>query len=197
MALLPGTDQIAHSGAIAVGARNFLVAYNINLNTTSTRRANAVAYDIREKGSMKREGDPITGKIIRDGNGEPVYEPGLLKAVKAIGWYIDEYGIAQISINLTDLSVSPLHKVFDTACESAAARGLRVTGSELVGMIPLNAMLEAGRYFLHKQKRSTGIPEKEIIRIAVRSLGLDDLAPFDPKNKIIEYMLDDEMPAIN
>ncbi len=184
-------EQIARTGATAVGARNFLIAYNINLNTTSTRRANAVAYDIREKGRVKREGDPVTGKIIKDASGEPVYEPGLLKAVKAIGWYIEEYGIAQISINLTDLSVSPLHKVFDTACERAAARGMRVTGSELVGMVPLDAMLEAGKYFLHKQKRSTGIPEKEIIRIAVRSLGLDDLAPFDPDRKIIEYLLRD------
>jgi glutamate formiminotransferase/formiminotetrahydrofolate cyclodeaminase len=183
---------VAKHGAVAVGARNFLVAYNVNLNTTSTRRANAVAYDIREKGRIKREGNPVTGKIIRDANGEPVYEPGLLKAVKAIGWYIDEYGVAQISINLTDLSVSPLHIVFDTACERAAARGLRVTGSELVGLIPLNAMLDAGRYFLHKQKRSTGIPESEILKIAIRSLGLDDLAPFDPKKKIIEYMLADE-----
>ena len=182
-------DQVSHTGATAVGARNFLVAYNINLNTTSTRRANAVAFDIREKGRVKREGDPVTGKIVHDEAGEAVYEPGLLKAVKAIGWYIDEYGIAQISINLTDLTISPLHKVFDTACERAAARGLRVTGSELVGMIPLSAMLDAGRYFLHKQERSAGIPEKEIIRIAVKSLGLDDLAPFDPEKKIIEYML--------
>ncbi|HEX2394240.1 MAG TPA: glutamate formimidoyltransferase [Bacteroidales bacterium] len=185
-------ERISRSGAIAVGARNFLVAYNINLNTTSTRRANAVAYDIREKGRIKREGDPVNGKIIRDANGEPVFEPGLLKAVKAIGWFIDEYGIAQISINLTDLSVSPLHTVFDTACERATARGLRVTGSELVGLIPLKAMIDAGKYFLRKQKRSSGIPEKEIIKIAVRSLGLDDLAPFDPKKKIIEYMLDDD-----
>jgi len=184
-------DQIAHSGATAVGARNFLIAYNINLNTTSTRRANAVAYDIREKGRIKREGDPVTGKIIKDANGEPMYEPGLLKAVKAIGWYIEEYGIAQISINLTDLSVSPLHKVFDTACERAAARGMRVTGSELVGMVPLDAMLSAGKYFLHKQKRSTGIPEREIIRIAVKSLGLDALMPFEPDKKIIEYLLRD------
>jgi glutamate formiminotransferase/formiminotetrahydrofolate cyclodeaminase len=184
-------DQIVRTGATAVGARNFLIAYNVNLNTTSTRRANAVAYDIREKGRIKREGDPITGKIIKDASGEPVYEPGILKAVKAIGWYIDEYGIAQISINLTDLSVSPLHKVFDTACECAAARGMRVTGSELVGMVPLDAMLDAGKYFLHKQNRSTGIPEKEIIRIAVKSLGLDDLMPFDPNRKIIEYLLRD------
>lgn len=185
-------DMVARSGATAVGARNFLIAYNVNLNTTSTRRANAIAYDIREKGRKKREGNPITGEIIRDTSGEPVYEPGLLKAVKAIGWYIEEYGIAQISINLTDLSVTPMHKVFDTACERAAARGLRVTGSELVGMVPLNAMLEAGRYFLHKQHRSTGIPEREIIKIAVKSLGLDDLAPFDPDKKIIEYMLRDK-----
>lgn len=182
-------SHVAQTGAVAVGARNFLIAYNINLNSTSTRRANAIAFDIREKGRIKREDDPIAGKIIRDAQGEPVYEPGLLKAVKAIGWYIDEYGIAQISINLTDLSVTPLHKVFDTACERASARGLRVTGSELVGMVPLSTMLEAGKYFLHKQHRSSGIPEKEIIKIAVRSLGLDDLMPFDPKKKIIEYML--------
>jgi glutamate formiminotransferase / formiminotetrahydrofolate cyclodeaminase len=185
-------SRVAFTGATAVGARNFLIAYNVNLNTTSTRRANAVAYDIREKGRIKREGDPVTGKIVRDDAGEPVYEPGLLRAVKAIGWYIEEYGIAQISINLTDLSVSPLHLVFDTACERAAARGLRVTGSELVGVVPLSSMLEAGRYFLHKQNRSTGIPEKEIIKIAVKSLGLDDLAPFDPDRKIIEYLLADK-----
>jgi glutamate formiminotransferase / formiminotetrahydrofolate cyclodeaminase len=185
-------SRVAITGATAVGARNFLIAYNVNLNTTSIRRANAIAYDIREKGRIKREGDPVTGKIVRDAVGNPVYEPGLLKAVKAIGWYIDEYGIAQISINLTDLMVSPMHLVFDTACERATARGLRVTGSELVGMVPLNAMLEAGRYFLHKQNRSTGIPEKEIIKIAVKSLGLDDLAPFDPEKKIIEYLLADK-----
>lgn len=185
-------SQVAFTGATAVGARNFLIAYNVNLNTTSVRRANAVAYDIREKGRIKKEGDPITGKIVRDATGEPVYEPGLFKAVKAIGWYIDEYGIAQISINLTDLSVSPLHKVFDIACERASARGMRVTGSELVGMVPLSAMLDAGRYFLHKQNRSAGIPEKEIIKIAVKSLGLDDLAPFDPEKKIIEYLLADK-----
>jgi glutamate formiminotransferase/formiminotetrahydrofolate cyclodeaminase len=185
-------SQVAHSGATAVGARNFLIAYNINLNTTSTRRANAIAYDIREKGRMKREGDPATGKIIRDADGQPVYESGLLRAVKAIGWYIEEYGIAQLSINLTDLSVSPLHKVFDTACERAVVRGLRVTGSELVGLVPLKSMLDAGKYFLHKQNRSSGIPEMEILKIAVKSLGLDDLAPFDPDKKIIEYMLKDK-----
>lgn len=184
-------SRVAFTGATAVGARNFLVAYNINLNTTSTRRANAVAYDIREKGRIKRDGDPVTGRIIRDDAGEPVYEAGMLKAVKAIGWYIEEYGIAQISINLTDLSVSPLHKVFDAACERAAARGLRVTGSELVGMVPLSTLLEAGRYFLHKQNRSTGIPEKDIVSIAVKSLGLNDVAPFDPEKKVIEYVLRD------
>ncbi len=181
--------NIARHGASAIGARNFLVAYNINLNTTSTRRANAVAFDIREKGRVKREGNPVTGKVIKDEQGNPLYEPGLLKAVKAIGWYIEEYGIAQISVNLTDLSQTPLHIAFDTACERASARGLRVTGSELVGLIPLNAMIEAGKYFLKKQQRSAGIPEHEIIKIAVRSLGLDDLAPFDPDRKIIEYML--------
>lgn len=185
-------DHVALTGAVAVGARNFLIAYNVNLNTTSTRRANAVAYDIREKGRPKRIGDPVTGKIMTDENGEQVFEPGLLKAVKAIGWYIEEYGIAQISINLTDLGISPLHKVFDTACERAAARGMRVTGSELVGLVPLQSMLDAGRYFLEKQNRSTGVPEKEIIKIAVKSLGLDDLAPFDPEKKIIEYMLKDK-----
>jgi len=184
-------ESVARTGATAVGARNFLIAYNINLNTTSVRRANAIAFDIREKGRIKREGDPVTGKILKDDNGEPLYEPGLLKAVKAIGWYIEEYGIAQVSVNLTDISVTPLHIVFDTACEQARKRGLHVTGSELVGVIPLKAMLEAGRYFLHKQNRSTGIPEKEIIKIAVKSLGLDDLAPFYPEKKIIEYILRD------
>jgi glutamate formiminotransferase / formiminotetrahydrofolate cyclodeaminase len=184
-------SQVARTGATMVGARNFLIAYNVNLNTTSTRRANAVAYDIREKGRIKREGDPITGKVIRDASGEPEYIPGMLKAVKAIGWYIKDYGIAQVSINLTDIALSPLHKVFEAACERAQTRGMRVTGSELVGMIPLNSMLDAGKYFLHKQGRSSGIPEKEIIKIAVKSLGLDDLAPFDPWKKIIEYRIED------
>lgn len=184
-------ESVARTGATAVGARNFLIAYNINLNTTSVRRANSVAFDIREKGRVKREGDPINGRIIKDKNGEPLYEPGLLKAVKAIGWYIEEYGIAQVSVNITDITVTPLHIVFDTACEQARKRGLRVTGSELIGVIPLNAMLEAGKYFLHKQNRSTGIPEKEIIKMAVKSLGLDDLTPFYPEKKIIEYILRD------
>jgi len=184
-------DAVAISGATAVGARNFLIAYNVNLNTTSVRRANAVAFDIREKGRAKREGDPVNGNIITDENGNQIFEPGLLKAVKAIGWYIEEYGIAQISINLTDLSVTPLHVAFDTACEQARKRGLRVTGSEIIGVVPLNAMLEAGKYFLEKQNRSTGIPEKEIIKIAVKSLGLSDLCPFSPEKKIIEYIMRD------
>jgi glutamate formiminotransferase/formiminotetrahydrofolate cyclodeaminase len=177
------------TGATVVGARDFLVAYNINLNTTSTRRANAVAFDVRERGRVKREGDPITGKIVRDKEGKPVMIPGSLKSVKAIGWYIEEYGIAQISMNLTNLSVTPVHVAFDEVCRRAEARGLRVTGSELVGLIPLKAMLDAGRYFLKKQRRSLGVPDSELIRIAVLSLGLNDLYEFKPEEKIIEYVL--------
>jgi glutamate formiminotransferase/formiminotetrahydrofolate cyclodeaminase len=179
----------AKSGATAVGARDFLVAYNINLNTTSTRRANAVAFDIREKGRVKREGGKLSGKPVLDENGEKVWIPGSLKKVKGIGWYIEEYGIAQISLNLTDISVTPVHVAFDEACKRAEARGIRVTGSELVGLIPLKGMLEAGKYFLRKQNRSTGIPEKDIIKIAVKSLGLDDLYEFQPEDKIIEYKI--------
>ena len=182
----------AKTGATAVGARNFLVAYNINLNTTSTRRANAIAFDVRERGRVKREGNPITGKPVKDENGKNVMIPGTLKSVKAIGWYIEEYGIAQISMNLTDISVTAVHEAFDEVCRKAAERGIRVTGSELVGVIPLQAMLDAGRYFLRKQQRSTGISEKELIKIAVKSLGLDELYPFDPKKKIIEYILEEE-----
>ena len=178
-----------HSGATAVGARDFLVAYNINLNTTSTRRANAVAFDVREKGRIKRQGHPLTGEIVRDDNGDPVYTPGSLEAVKAIGWYIEEYGIAQISMNLTNIAATPVHVAFDEVCRRAEDRGLRVTGSELVGLVPLAAMLEAGRYFLRQQQRSLGLPDREIIKIAVKSLGLDDLQPFDPDKKIIEYVL--------
>ncbi|HRW22636.1 MAG TPA: glutamate formimidoyltransferase, partial [Bacteroidales bacterium] len=185
-------SSVAHTGATAVGARNFLVAYNINLNTTSIHRANSIAFDVRERGRVKREGHPITGKKVLDSNGKPVYEPGLLKSVKAIGWYIEEYGVAQISMNLTDISITPVHIAFDTVCERAQAHGLRVTGSELVGIMPLQAILDAGKYFLKKQKRSTGISDTEIIKIAVKSLGLDELGPFDPKKKIIEYMLEDE-----
>ncbi len=180
------------SGVTAVGARDFLVAYNINLNTTSTRRANAVAFDVREKGRVKREGDPITGKIVKDANGEPVYIPGSLKAVKGIGWFIEEYGIAQLSMNLTNINITPVHIAFDEVCSKAAERGLRVTGSELVGLVPLNAMLDAGRYFLVKQQRSLGVSEAELIKIAVKSMGLDELKPFNPGEKIIEYMLDDD-----
>lgn len=180
------------AGVTAVGARNFLVAYNINLNTTSTRRANAVAFDIREKGRPQRVGNPVTGKKALDENGKEIWIPGSLKACKAIGWFIDEYGIAQISINLTDITVTPLHIAFEEACSKAQERGLRVTGSELVGVLPLKAMLDAGKYFLHKQNRSTGISDSEIIKIAVKSMGLDELYPFDPKKKIIEYILKDD-----
>ncbi len=176
------------SGVTAIGARDFLIAYNVNLNTTSTRRANSVAFDVREKGRQKKDGN---GKIVKDENGEVVWEPGLLKAVKGIGWFIEEYGIAQISMNLTNMYITPLHVAFDTCCERATARGMRVTGSELVGLVPLEAILEAGKYFLRKQQRSLGITEAEIIKIAVKSLGLDELGPFDPKKKIIEYRLKD------
>lgn len=182
----------AKSGATAVGARNFLVAYNVNLNTTSTRRANAVAFDIREKGRPQREGDPVVGKKKVGPDGKVLWTPGSLKACKAIGWYIEEFGIAQVSINLTDISVTPLHVAFEETCKKAEARGLRVTGSELVGVVPLQAMLDAGRYFLHKQQRSTGIADEEIIKIAVKSMGLNELYPFEPKKKIIEYILEDE-----
>lgn len=182
---------LPRTGAIAVGARNFLVAYNVNLNTTSTRRANAVAFDIREKGRPVREGNPITGKIARDAQGNEIWKPGTLKACKAIGWFIPEFGIAQVSINLTDISVTPLHEAFEEASRKAQERGLRATGSEIVGVVPLQAMLDAGRYFLRKQQRSTGIPDSEIIKIAVKSMGLDELYPFDPDKKIIEYILRD------
>lgn len=182
----------AKSGATAVGARDFLVAYNINLNTTSTRRANAVAFDIREKGRPMREGNPITGKIVKDEKGNDVYIPGSLKECKAIGWFIEEYGVAQISINLTNISVTPVHIAFEETCKKANERGLRVTGSEIVGLIPLKAMLDAGKYFLRKQKRSVGVSEEEIIKIAVKSMGLDELKTFKPDEKIIEYILRDE-----
>lgn len=180
------------SGATAVGARNFLIAYNVNLNTTSVRRANSIAFDVREAGRVVREGDPVTGKIVNDENGEPLRIPGTLKKVRAIGWYIKEYGIAQISMNLTDITVTSMHQAFDEVAERARERGIRVTGSELIGVIPLQAMLDAGKYFLRKQQRSTGIPDEEIIKIAVKSLGLDELAPFDPKKRIIEYLIDEQ-----
>lgn len=183
---------LPHTGAIAVGARNFLVAYNVNLNTTSTRRANAIAFDIREKGRPQRVGNPYTGKIALDEKGNEIWIPGALKACKAIGWFIDEFGIAQVSINLTDITVTPLHIAFEEANKRATERGLRATGSEIVGVLPLSAMLDAGKYFLRKQQRSTGIPDREIIKIAVKSMGLDELYPFDPDKKIIEYILEDK-----
>ncbi len=186
-------ESVRKSGITTIGARNFLVAYNVNLNTTSTRRANAIAFDIREAGRTLRDGDPLTGKPILDEKGEPKRIPGTLKSVKGIGWYIDEYGIAQLSLNLTDISITPVHVAFEEACLKAAERGIRVTGSELVGLIPLQAMLDAADYFLNKQERSLGISESEKIKIAIKSLGLDDLAPFHPEEKIIEYVLAKKM----
>jgi len=179
------------SGATAVGARDFLVAYNVNLNTTSTRRANAIAFDVREKGRIKRKGDPLTGEIERDARGDPLWLPGRLKSVKAIGWYIDEYGVAQISMNLTNLSVTPIHAAFDEVVARGEARGVRVSGSELVGLVPLGALLDAGRHYLRKQSRSLGVADSELIKIAVKSLGLDDLAPFEPDKKIVELAIAD------
>ncbi len=178
-------------GATVIGARDFLVAYNINLNTTSVRRANSVAFDVREAGRIKREGDPVYGPIVKNSEGQPVMIPGSLKSVKAIGWFIEEYGVAQISMNLTNISVTPLHIAFEEVCRKADARGMRVTGSELVGLIPLKSLVDAGKYFLTKQKRSTGVSEKELIRIAILTMGLDELAPFKPEERIIEYLLKD------
>jgi len=175
------------SGSTVIGARDFLIAYNVNLNTTSVRRANSVAFDVREKGRVLN--DPATGKPMKDASGEPVRQPGLLQGVKAIGWYIEEYGIAQISMNITNIRATPLHEAFEACCRSADQRGMRVTGSELVGLVPLGVMLEAGKYFLRKQQRSVGISEAELIKIAVKSMGLDELGPFDPQRKIIEYNL--------
>lgn len=180
------------AGATAVGARDFLLAFNVNLNTTSTRRANAIAFDVRERGRILREPDPLTGEIVRDAEGEPVWSPGSLKSVKGIGWFIEEYGIAQISMNLTNLADTPLHVAFDECCRKAEARGVRVTGSELVGLVPLRSMLDAGRYFLAKQQRSLGVSDRELIHIAIRSMGLDELAPFEPRERIIEYAIADK-----
>jgi glutamate formiminotransferase/formiminotetrahydrofolate cyclodeaminase len=180
------------SGAIAVGARDFLVAFNVNLNTTSTRRANAIAYDVREKGRPKREGDPVTGKILKDENGEKIMIQGSLKSVKAIGWFIEEYGIAQISMNLTNISVTPVHIAFNEVCHKADARGVRVTGSELVGLIPLKSLLDAGRYFLAKQQLSSGVSDDELIKIAVKSMGLNDIHTFTAEEKIIEFVMADK-----
>lgn len=187
----PYDEDVARTGCTVVGARDFLIAVNFNLNTTSTRRANAIAFDVREKGRPKREGNPITGKILKDDNGEPIMLPGTLKATKAIGWYIEEYGIAQVSMNITDINVTPLHVAFEEVCRCAQNRGIRVTGTEIVGLTPKRTLIEAGKYFLEKQHRSVGIPEEDIINIAVKSLGLDDLKPFKPEEKVIEFMLDD------
>ena len=189
------TERAAQAGATNVGARDFLIAVNYNLNTTSTRRANAVAFDVREKGRPKREGNPITGKIVKDENGNTVMIPGTLKGCKAIGWFIDEYGIAQVSMNITDINTTPLHVAFDEVCRAAQARGLRVTGTEIVGLVPKRTLNEAGRYFLEKQQRSTGISEDEIMKIAVKSMGLDDLKPFNPKEKVVEFLIEDEKEA--
>lgn len=186
----PFDEKAARTGATAVGARDFLIAVNFNLNTTSTRRANAIAFDVREKGRPVREGGKITGKPLKDENGKPVMQPGTLKGTKAIGWYIDEYGIAQVSMNITDRSLTPLHKAFDEVSRAALARGIRVTGTEIVGLIPKSTLLDAGRHYLRLQQRSLGIPEDEIIRMAVVSMGLDQLKPFKPEEKVIEYMLD-------
>ena len=185
-------DEVAKTGATAVGARDFLIAVNFNLNTTSTRRANAIAFDVREKGRPKREGGKLTGKPIKDENGKTVMIPGTLKGTKAIGWFIDEYGIAQVSMNITDIAKTPLHVAFDEVSRAAAERGLRVTGTEIVGLVPKKTILDAGRHYLAKQQRSLGISDDEIIKIAVRSMGLDELKPFVPEEKIIEDMLGDK-----
>lgn len=186
----PYDDGVAKTGATAVGARDFLVAVNYNLNTTSTRRANAIAFDVREKGRPMREGNPITGKIMKDENGNTIMKPGTLKACKAIGWFIEEYGIAQVSMNMTNLSVTPLHAAFDEVCRAADARGVRVTGAEIVGLVPKSALVDAGRHFLRKQNRSTGLPERELVRIAIESMGLSNLKPFNPDEKVVEYILE-------
>lgn len=188
----PFDEEVAKTGATTIGARDFLIAVNFNLNTTSTRRANAIAFDVREKGRPMREGGKVTGKPMKDENGNPIMIPGTLKGTKAIGWYIDEYGIAQVSMNITDIAQVPLHVAFDEVCRKAEARGVRVTGTEIVGLVPKRTLIEAGKYFLHKQQRSSGIPDEEIIRIAIKSMGLDQLAPFDPKQKVIEYMIEDD-----
>ena len=186
----PYDEGVARTGATAVGARDFLVAVNYNLNTTSTRRANAIAFDVREKGRPMREGNPITGKIMKDENGNTIMKPGTLKACKAIGWFIEEYGIAQVSMNMTNLSITPLHAAFDEVCRAADARGVRVTGAEIVGLVPKSALVDAGRHFLRKQNRSTGLPERELVRIAIESMGLSNLKEFKPEEKIVEYILE-------
>lgn len=193
----PYDEGVAKTGATAVGARDFLVAVNYNLNTTSTRRANAIAFDVREKGRPMREGNHITGKIMKDENGNTIMKPGTLKACKAIGWFIEEYGIAQVSMNMTNLSVTPLHAAFDEVCRAADARGVRVTGAEIVGLVPKSALVDAGRHFLRKQNRSTGLPERELVRIAIESMGLSNLKEFKPEEKVVEYILEaDEQKGV-
>ncbi len=189
------SERVAVTGATAVGARDFLVAINYNLNTTSTRRANASAFDVREKGRKMREGNPITGKVVKDENGKDVWIPGTLKGCKAIGWFIEEYGIAQVSMNVTNITQTPVHIAFDEVVEKAAVRGIRVTGSEIVGLIPKKVLIDAGKHYLAKQQRSAGVSEEEIIKIAVKSMGLDDLKPFDPREKVIEYLLEEGSAA--
>lgn len=186
----PFDEQVARTGCTAVGARDFLIAVNYNLNSTSTRRANAIAFDVREKGRPVREGNPITGKKKLDENGKVIMQPGTLKGTKAIGWFIDEYGIAQVSMNITNINVTPLHKAFDEVCRCAQNRGLRVTGTEIVGLIPERTLLEAGKYFLEKQHRSAGIPKEDLLKIAIKSMGLEDLRPFKPEEKVVEYLLE-------
>lgn len=185
-------EGVARTGCTAVGARDFLIATNFNLNTTSTRRANAIAFDVREKGRPKREGGSPVGKPMKDENGKTIMIPGTLKGTKAIGWFIDEYGIAQVSMNITNINVTPLHVAFDEVCRCAQNRGIRVTGTEIVGLIPKRTLIDAGKYFLRKQNRSTGIPEEDILQIAIKSMGLDDLKEFNPREKVIEYLLEDE-----
>lgn len=190
----PFDEAAARTGATTIGARDFLIAVNFNLNSTSTRRANAIAFDVREKGRPVREGGKVTGRPLRDEAGNIIMQPGTLKGTKAIGWYIDEYGIAQVSMNITDMNATPLHVAFDEVCRAAAARGIRVTGTEIVGLVPKRALVDAGRYFLHKQQRSTGLPESEIVRMAIKSMGLDELKPFNPREKVVEYILEDATP---
>lgn len=193
----PFDEAAAKTGATTIGARDFLIAVNFNLNTTSTRRANAIAFDVREKGRPMREGGKPNGKPVKDENGNTIMLPGTLKGTKAIGWYIDEYGIAQVSMNITDISKTPLHCAFDEVERAAAARGIRVTGTEIVGLVPKKVLIDAGKHYLHRQQRSTGIPDDQIITMAVRSMGLDQLKPFNPAEKVIEYLIEAQEPKTN
>ncbi|MBR5699546.1 MAG: glutamate formimidoyltransferase, partial [Bacteroidales bacterium] len=188
-------ETVARCGATNVGARNFLIAVNFNLNTTSTRRANAIAFDVREKGRKAREGGKVDGALLKDAEGNQIWIPGTLKGCKAIGWFIEEYGIAQVSMNITDIEATPLHVAFEEVCRAAADRGLRVTGTEIVGLVPKKVLIDAGRFYLERQQRSLGISEAEIVKIAVKSMSLDDLRPFNPQEKVIEYLLGDGVPG--